>query len=210
MSASLTNELFNQLQGQPLADIGSQLGLSQSQASGAVAAALPLLLGALGRNASQPQGAEALFGALQRDHSGLDIGGVLGSVLGGGGGQGSQILGHIFGARQQGAAQGLGAATGLGSDQAGGLLKMLAPIVLAFLAQRMFSQGGNLAAPQGASNDVSPQLLGQVLGQEQSNIAQQGGLAGGLLGAVMDRDGDGDTDFTDLLGLAGSFLGKPR
>lgn len=209
MSASLTDELFTQLQGQPLADIGNQLGLSQSQASGAVAAALPLLLGALGRNASQPQGAEALFGALQRDHSGLDIGSVLGSVLGGGG-QGSQILGHIFGARQQGAAQGLGAATGLGSDQAGGLLKVLAPIVLAFLAQRMFSQGGNAAAPQLASNDVSPQLLGQVLGQEESSIAQQGGLAGGLLGAVLDRDGDGDTDFTDLLGLAGSFLGKPR
>lgn len=208
MSASLTDELFNQLQGQPLADIGSQLGLSQSQASGAVAAALPLLLGALGRNASQPQGAEALFGALQRDHSGLDIGSVLGSVLGGGG-QGSQILGHIFGTRQQGAAQGLGAATGLGSDQAGGLLKVLAPIVLAFLAQRMFSQGGSAAASQVASNDVSPQLLGQVLGQEQSNIAQQGGLAGGLL-AVLDRDGDGDTDFTDLLGLAGSFLNKPR
>lgn len=209
MSASLTDELFSQLQGQPLADIGNQLGLSQSQASDAVSAALPLLLGALGRNASQPQGAEALFGALQRDHSGMDIGSVLGSVLGGGG-QGSQILGHIFGARQQGATQGLGAATGLGSNQAGGLLQVLAPIVLAFLAQRMFSQGASAAAPHSASNDVSPQLLGQVLGREHENIAQQGGLAGGLLGAVMDRDGDGDTDFTDLLGLAGSFLGKPR
>jgi hypothetical protein len=205
MSAPLTDELFNQLQGQPLADIGSQLGLSQSQASGAVAAALPLLLGALGRNASQPQGAEALFGALQRDHSGLDIGSVLGSVLGGGG-QGSQILGHIFGARQQGAAQGLGAATGLGSDQAGTLLKVLAPIVLSYLAQRMLSQGA-AASGGGAS---SPQALGQMLGDEHQTIAQQGGLGGGLLGAVLDRDGDGDTDFTDLIGMAGSLLGGPR
>ncbi|HEY5781947.1 MAG TPA: DUF937 domain-containing protein [Lysobacter sp.] len=205
MSAPLTDELFNQLQGQPLADIGSQLGLSQSQASGAVAAALPLLLGALGRNASQPQGAEALFGALQRDHSGLDIGSVLGSVLGGGG-QGSQILGHIFGARQQGAAQGLGAATGLGSDQAGTLLKVLAPIVLSYLAQRMLSQG---AAASGAGAS-SPQALGQMLGDEHQTIAQQGGLGGGLLGAVLDRDGDGDTDFTDLIGMAGSLLGGPR
>jgi hypothetical protein len=207
MSASLTDELFNQLQGQPLADISSQLGLSPSQASGAVSAALPLLLGALGRNASQPQGAEALFGALQRDHAGLDIGSVLGSVLGGGG-QGSQILGHIFGARQQGAAQGLGAATGLGSDQAGSLLKVLAPIVLTFLAQRMFSQGGS--AQSFASANASPQQLGEVLGQEHNNITQQGGLGGGLLGAVLDRDGDGDTDFTDLMGLASSFLGGPR
>ena len=205
MSAPLTDELFNQLQGQPLADIGSQLGLSQSQAGGAVAAALPLLLGALGRNASQPQAAEALFGALQRDHSGLDIGSVLGSVLGGGG-QGSQILGHIFGARQQGAAQGLGAATGLGSDQAGTLLKVLAPIVLSYLAQRMLSQG---AAASGAGAS-SPQALGQMLGDEHQTIAQQGGLGGGLLGAVLDRDGDGDTDFTDLIGMAGSLLGGQR
>ena len=205
MSAPLTDELFNQLQGQPLADIGSQLGLSQSQAGGAVAAALPLLLGALGRNASEPQGAQALFGALQRDHSGLDIGSVLGSVLGGGG-QGSQILGHIFGARQQGAAQGLGAATGLGSDQAGTLLKVLAPIVLSYLAQRMLSQG---AASSGAGAS-SPQALGQMLGDEHQTIAQQGGLGGGLLGAVLDRDGDGDTDFTDLIGMAGSLLGGQR
>ncbi|MGO4776017.1 DUF937 domain-containing protein, partial [Lysobacter sp. 2RAB21] len=69
MSASLTDDLLNQLQGQPLAQLGSQLGLSQTQTQSAVSAALPLLLGALGRNASQPQGAEALFGALQRDHA---------------------------------------------------------------------------------------------------------------------------------------------
>ena len=85
MTTSLTDDLLNQLQGQPLEQIGQQLGLSPSQATGAVSAALPLLLGALGRNAGQPQGAEALYGALQRDHSNLDIGSVLGSVMGGGG-----------------------------------------------------------------------------------------------------------------------------
>ncbi|GAB3385974.1 DUF937 domain-containing protein [Lysobacter fragariae] len=199
MNASLADDLLNQLQGPQLAQISQQLGVSESQASGAVSAALPLLLGALGRNASQPQGAEALFGALQNDHAGLDIGSVLGSVLGGGG-QGAQILGHIFGGRQNNAAQGLGAATGLGGAQASSLLQMLAPIVLAYLAKRMFSQGG-------AS---TPQALGQVLGQEHQQIQQQGGLGGGLLGAVLDRDGDGDADFSDLIGLAGSVFGGRR
>ena len=42
---------------------------------------------------------------------------------------------------------------------------------------------------------------------EHQQIRQQGGLSGGLLGAVLDRDGDGDTDFSDLVGLAGSVLG---
>ncbi|UNK50295.1 DUF937 domain-containing protein [Lysobacter sp. S4-A87] len=210
MTTSLTDDLLNQLQGQPLAQIGQQLGLSPSQATGAVSAALPLLLGALGRNAGQPQGAQALYGALERDHASLDLGSVLGSVMGGGGaGAGGQILGHIFGARQQGAAQGLGAATGLGSNQAGTLLQVLAPIVMAYLAKQVFSSGGNTLASQ---LPASPQSLEQALGQEQQTITQQGGVGGGLLGAVLDRDGDGDTDFSDLIGLAGSMMGgsEPR
>lgn len=198
MTASLSNDLMSQLQGAPAQQIGEQLGLSPAQARDAIGAALPLLLGALGRNASQPQGADALFGALQRDHAGVDLGSVLGSVLGGGG-QGAEILGHVFGRQQNNAAQGLGAATGLGGSQANSLLKLLAPIVLAYLARRMFAQG-----------NATPQGLGQVLGQEHQQIRQQGGLGGGLLGAVLDRDGDGDADFSDLIGLAGSVLGGRR
>ncbi|WP_064750156.1 DUF937 domain-containing protein [Lysobacter antibioticus] len=209
MSASLTDDLLNQLQGQPLAQLGSQLGLSGPQTQSAVGAALPLLLGALGRNASQPQGAEALFGALQRDHaggggSGLDLGSVLGAVLGGGGGRqtdGAGILGHIFGGREEAAAQGLGQSTGLGGNQASALLKMLAPIVLSYLAQRMLS-GGNQAA-------ASPQQLGQVLGQEHQRIQQQDATSG-LLGAVLDQDGDGQLGLGDLLKIGGSLLGGKR
>ena len=78
MSPSLTDQLFEQLQGAPLRQIAQQLGAGQAQTAGAVSAALPLLLGALGRNASQPQGADALYGALRNDFSGAgDLGGVL-------------------------------------------------------------------------------------------------------------------------------------
>ncbi|TWI07255.1 DUF937 domain-containing protein [Aerolutibacter ruishenii] len=202
MSASLANDLLSQLQGQPLQQISQQLGLPREQASGAVAAALPLLMGALGKNASQPAGAESLFGALQRDHATPgDLGGLLGSVLGGGG-QGEQILGHIFGARQQGATQGLGAATGLQGDQANMLLKVLAPIVMAYLGKRMFGQGQAAAS--------TPQGLGDILGQEQQQIRQQGGVGGGLLGAVLDQDGDGQLGLGDLLKLGGGMLGGKR
>ncbi|MCL6714210.1 DUF937 domain-containing protein [Pseudomonas sp. R2.Fl] len=199
---SLAQELFAQLQGAPLQQVSQQLGIGQAEASGAVGAALPLLMGALGRNAEQPQGAEALFGALQRNHSGLDIGSVLGSVLGGAStpeANGAGILGHIFGGNQPRAEAGLGQVTGLDSNRAGQLLKILAPIVLAFLAQRM-SQGG-----QG-----SPGALSQVLGQEQQQIRQQGGLGGGLLGAVLDQDGDGQLGLGDLLKVGSGFLGGGR
>lgn len=198
---SLTEELFSQLQGAPLQQVSQQLGIEPQQAASAVSAALPLLLGTLGRNAAQPQGAEALFGALQRDHSGLDVGSVLGAVLGGSASpqsNGAGILGHIFGGAQPRAEQGLGQATGLGQAQAGQLLKILAPIVLAFLAKRMTQGGGNATA------------LSQTLGQERQQVAQQGGVGGGLLGAVLDQDGDGQLGIGDLLKIGGSLLGGKR
>ena len=200
-NASLTDELLAQLQGAPLQQLSQQLGIGQNQASSAVGAALPLLMGALGRNSAQPQGAEALFGALQRNHSGLDIGSVLGAVMGDSNSpqtNGAGMLGHIFGGNQPRAEQGLAQATGLDGDRAGQLLKMLAPIVMAFLAQRM-TQGG-----QDASG------LSRTLGQEQQQIAQQGGVGVGLLGAVLDQDGDGQLGLGDLLKIGGGLLGGRR
>lgn len=208
MTTSLTSDLGSQLQGAPLQQIASQLGVEPAQAQTAIGAALPLLMGALGRNASQPQGAEALFGALQKDHAGLDIGSVLGSVLGGGAsaggaGAGGDILGHIFGGNQDRAQAGVAQATGLGSGQAGQLLKILAPIVMAYLAKRMFSSSADAPA-------ANPQALGQVLGQEHARVTEQGGLGGGLLGSVLDQDGDGQFGISDLMKLGGGFLGGKR
>ncbi len=195
--STLTNDLLQQLQGHPMSQLGQQLGLNSQQTSGAVAAALPLLMGALGSNATREGGAQQLMGALQRDHTGLDIGSVLGAVMGGGG-DGNDILGHIFGARQQPAAQGLGAATGLSGDSAGTLLKMLAPLVMAYLAKQV------------GSSNATPQALGGLLSQEQQQIRQQGGIGGGLLGAVLDQDGDGSVGLSDLLKVGGSLLGGKR
>lgn len=195
--ATLTDDLAAQLRGAPASQLAQQLGISQEQSSAAIGAALPLIMGALGRNASQPQGAQSLLGALQKDHAGADIGSVLGAVLGGGG-QGGAILGHIFGNNQARAETGVAQATGLGQGQAGQLLKMLAPIVMAYLAKRALAGGGGRDA-NGA------QALGGLLGREQQEIRQQGGLGGGLLGAVLDQDGDGQLGIGDLMKLGGLF-----
>lgn len=212
----LTNDLLAQLQGAPLQQISRQLGIDQSQAAGAVGAALPLLMGALGKNASQPQGAEALFGALQKDHAGGGgIGDLLGMVLGGAQSRqtdGAGVLGHIFGGQQARAEQSLGAATGLGGDRAGQLMKILAPIVMAYLAKRMFggNDGGSGQASALGGGNPTADILGAVLGQEQQQVRQQGGIGGGLLGAVLDKDGDGDVDLSDMLKLGGGLLGGNR
>lgn len=207
---SITDELFSKLQDGHIGRIGQQLGISQEQAQSAVAAALPLLVGALGRNAQQPQGAQALFGALGRDHAGLGLDGVLDSALGGGG-QGGSILGHVFGPRQSSAAQGLGIATGLGGDRAGALLRLLAPVVMAYIAKKMYDNrhadagatpAATTPAEVPAATAPSATSLSSMLGREQVQIAQRGGIGSKLLGAVLDRDHDGDVDFSDLAGLA--------
>ena len=204
---SLVEQLLSQLQGAPMAQIASQLGADQQQTESAVGAAVPMLLGMLGNNANQGGGADALFGALMRDHApaqaqgfggGDLLGSVLGSVLGGGQGQnaGSAILGHIFGGQQQQAESSLGQASGLGGGNAGQLLAILAPIVMSFLANKV--QGNGLDAGG----------LGQVLQQEQAQTQQQGGLGGSLLTSMLDQDGDGQLGAGDLFKLAGSFLNK--
>ncbi len=213
---ALTDELFAQLEGAPLQQISQQLGVGKAQAAGAVSAALPLLIGALGKNASQPQGAEALFGALQKDHAGsADIGSLLGMVLGGGAAtrqtDGAGMLGHILGGQQDRAEQHLGEATGLGGDRAGQLMKILAPIVMAYLAKRMFS-GSDSDAATGMAGGRNPtaDVLGTILGREQQQARQQGGIGGGLLGAVLDQDGDGQLGLGDLLKIGGGLLGGKR
>lgn len=210
---SLVDELMSQLQGAPMQQMAQQLGTDPSQVQSAVGAALPMLMGALGHNASQPQGAADLMSALQSDHAntmpqGLGgLGDLLGSMLGGGAaggqgggsalGEGAAILGHIFGGNQERAEAGLGQATGLGSNS-GALLQMLAPIVMSFLAQRVQSGGMDASS------------LGQALGQEKDRAQAQGGLGGGLLGSLLDQNGDGKLDMGDLFKLGSSFLSGRR
>ncbi len=205
MNTSITDDIFSQLSGPALQQISRQLGTGQAQTAGAVAAALPMILGAMGRNTSQPQGADALFGALGRDHApGGGIADILGAVLGGGQTRqtdGLGQLGHIFGGRQQAAQTGLGQATGLGGDKAQMLMKILAPIVMSYLAKRMFGSG-----PQ----QGSAQALGDILGQERRQVQQQGGLGGGLLGAVLDQDGDGQLGLGDLLKVGAGMMDGRR
>lgn len=229
-TSSLIDELMAQLQGPAMGQMAQQLGADAGTTSQAIGAALPMIVGALGRNAQQPDGAAALFNALQRDHSGggaMDLGGMLGAMLGGGGGQSASpmglgglggllgglmgggapasrqldaggILGHIFGGAQSRAEAGLGQATGLNTSQASKLLMMLAPVVMAALAKRV--SAGQLDAGG----------LGSALGQERARVQQQGGLGGGLLNAVLDQNGDGKLDLGDLMKIGGSLLGGRR
>jgi len=175
-----------------IAQIAAQLGTTPGQARDAVEHAVPLIVGGMAHNASTPSGADALHNVLG-DHAGQDISSILGNVLGGGGsGIGGAILGHIFGANRDAADQGLGHVTGLGQQGAGQLMAILAPIVMAALANRV-QRGG-----------IDSGSLGGMLGQQSQQIQQQGGVVGGLLNAVLGHGG-GNLDLSGLGGLLGGF-----
>jgi hypothetical protein len=218
--SDLTSSIFGQIDQSHIESIAGQLGIDPAQASDAIQQALPLLMGGLARNAASPQGARSLHSALERDHAGVDIGGLLGSVLGGGsgssgggglgdvlgavlgggssggsgaGGMGGAILGHIFGGRRDQAAQGLGKTSGLGGAGAAQLLAMLAPLVMAAL--------GNMTRKQG----LDANGLSGVLGQEHHKLTQTG--VGGLLSGVLDSDGDGEVSMSEMLQAGAGLLG---
>lgn len=190
------DDLISQVLGpNTLQAIAGQLGAPTGQTASAVGVALPLLLGALGRNASQPGGAEAIHAAVRNEHSGLDLGTVLAGVLGGGG-DGGAILGHVLGQRQGNATTAVSQASGLGTDQAAKLMAMLAPLVMAWLGNRT-QQGG-----------LDSQGLGGLLQKLGTQLSGGGSLGGSLMNAVLDQDGDGDVDLADIL-AAGKGTGAP-
>ena len=63
MSQSILNDLLSQLQGGASGQIAQQLGADTQTTQQAIGAALPMIVGALGRNAQSQGGADALFNA---------------------------------------------------------------------------------------------------------------------------------------------------
>jgi hypothetical protein len=193
--SGIVDDILSHLNDAQVSAIAGQLGTDPAQARNAIEHALPLIVGHMAQNASTPQGADALNNALG-EHAGFKISDVLSGMLNGsanGQGVGGAILGHIFGGNQNAANQGLGQVTGLGPQNSGQLMAILAPIVMTALANHAQTQG------TGAGG------IGGMLAQEAQQIQQRGGVAGGLLNAVLNHSG-GNMDISNVLGgVLGSF-----
>ena len=193
-------DLLGQQQGnQAVEQISQNLGANSSVVNSAIQIALPAILGGLARNAANPQGAENLNTALEKDHGG----GLLESLSGYLGGglpapqettretDGGGILGHIFGNNQTQVAQEVSRNTGLDMGQVAQLLITLAPIVMSYLGKQ--KQQNKMGA-----NDLSNWLGGQ---QEQIQQSPQSSL----INSILDRDGDGSA-MDDLASMAFSYM----
>ena len=192
--SSLLDLIASQLDDQSLGQLSNQLGTSRDSITSAIGAALPMLLGGLERNARTQAGAEALQSALNRDHDGSLLNDLSGFFSQRPTESDARMVEHILGPRRQVAERSLGRASGLNQETIGGLLENLAPIVMGVLGQRSRSDG--LDAGQLASS----------LGSEARDISDREPATMGMVNQLLDSDGDGDVDITDLTRHGASLL----
>lgn len=228
---SLSQQLFSQLQGEPMQKIAQQLGTSTEQASSAVSQALPLMMGALGNQAQQgSQGAAgiaSMLGALGGGQGG-GLGDILGGLLGGSGNAaGGGLAGALGGLVGSVLGGGQSAASSTSSGNAGDLLATVFGNQGSARAAEGLGQSTGLGT-QGAGNLLGmllpivmsflsqrflqggngTQQLDQALANERQQLNNQG--AGGALASLLDQNGDGKLDMNDLVKLGSSLLGGKR
>lgn len=204
--AGILDLLGPALSGGTLQNLSRSIGADDQSTQRAMMAALPVILGAMNRNTSDPQGAQSLAGALERDHDGSLLDHLSGFLTGGNTApgvspkatDGQGILGHILGGQRSQVEQGVAKATGLDSGQVTKLLITLAPLVMAYLGR------------QKRQRNLDPGGLSDLLRQEstQANQAAPSDLLG-TIGSFLDRDGDG-SPLNDVLGGLGGMLGGRR
>ena len=190
---AITQMITQQLAGGASRMIAQRLGISETTANAAVQIAVPLILAALARNASQPQGAENLHQAINDDHDG-SIFNNLPSYLGNPeSANGAGILGHVFGGQQPMIENNLAQATGIDQSSAASLLETIAPLVMGAVGQAQ--QQTNLDA-DGLSN---------LLNSQQQQAQQNAPDVMSALGSMLDQNQDGSA-MDDLQRMAAKFF----
>jgi hypothetical protein len=191
--ASILDSLSGVLGDDAVGQIGARLGTDPAVTKGAISAALPMLVSALAQQSSREGGADALATALA-NHDGSALGDVS-SLLGATGG--ADVLNQVLGGRTGVLASMLGQSSGLGPQNAGQLLSMLAPLVMGALGRDMREQGLDGAG------------LAGMLGAEQTALAGTHAPLVSMLTQALDSDGDGSV-IDDVMRMAGGLLGGSK
>ena len=192
--------------------VADSTGNEATKTSSVLTMGLPVMMKAMQRNASTPEGAEGLMKAISGKHSGgiLDN---LGDLFDGGVNEevtndGEKILGHILGSKRQGVESVIGEKSGLNADSVAQILKVASPILMGVLSKQVMQN------KVGSSNGIGD-LLGGFLGgnspaQEQNFLEQildsngDGSMVDDVAGMVL----GGSKKKKGLGGLLGGLFGK--
>jgi hypothetical protein len=156
--ASVVESLLGMLSGDTLGKISQQIGAPQDKTRQALPDVLALLTGAMAKNSSQQDGAQALSSALAKDHDGsiLNLNNLSDYISNYKSGDGNAILGHVLGDKRSAVEQGLSQKSGLDMSTIGNLLVMAAPLIMGALGKTQKQDGLNAGS------------LSNLLGNEQS------------------------------------------
>ena len=190
---AITQMITQQLGGSAVSTIAQRFGISETAANTAVQIGVPLIMAALARNASQPQGAESLHEAINNDHDGSILDNVMGYLGNPQSENGAGILGHVFGNQRPAIENNLAQATGMDQNSAGGLLETLAPLVM-----------GSLGKAQ-QQNELDPSGLSNLLNSQQQEAQANAPDVMGMLGSMLDQNKDGSS-MDDLQRMAAKFF----
>ena len=174
-----------------ISGVSGSAGQPQDKTSNLLTMALPVLMQAMKRNASTPEGAQGLLGALENKHDGsildnigdLFKGGVNNDVVS----DGSKILGHVLGGRQQNVERELSKKSGIDAGSVASILKVAAPILMGVLGKQKRQQ--NVSNQGGLDGLLGGLIKGNSPQQEQS-----------FLESILDADGDGSV-IDDVAGM---------
>lgn len=202
--------------GQAVNQVAGKFGLSEAQTQMALKALLPAISGGLKRNAAEPQGLQGLMGALQKGSHERYLDSPEALTRPETVADGNAILGHLLGSKDMSRQVASQAAQKTGISD--GILKQMLPIVAAMAMGSLSKQSkkpeisellmGALASQMGGQKSGGGGLAGMVgsmlggrQGTRQPDQQQQaGGLNLGMLGGLLDADGDGNA-MDDILNM---------
>ena len=203
----------------------NKFGISKNQVIALLAVAAPLVISYLRKKSQDdPNEAEALNNALDKDHDGSILDNP--SQVEARQAEGGSILSHIFGSDKANVENQLSQNTGISMDKIGPILGMLAPLIMGYIGKQKQSSGvtsggglGDLLGgilgnaneqAQGQSTNPINDILGSVLGGGSSS-ADSGNPLGNILASVLGGGGNQQQQSQGGLGgLLGSILGGGR
>ncbi|MCZ4319569.1 DUF937 domain-containing protein [Aequorivita viscosa] len=186
-------------------DAGKQLvgaasaktGQSPEKTANVLSLALPVILGAMQKNAATPQGAQSLNAALENNRHDGSILNQLSDLLANKSGDsnlmhdGAGILNHVLGGNQQKVQQGISKVSGVDANSVAKIIQMAAPIIMGIL--------GSQKRKDNVDENGLGDLLGSVMGKNTNHDKS-------LLTTLLDADGDGSV----VDDIAGMVLGGKK
>ncbi len=209
--ASILDLLSSDMGKQLISSASAQTGQPENKTTNVLSMALPVILGAMQRNAATPAGAQSLNSALEDNRHDGSILEQLSGLLGNGAdssllNDGAGILKHVLGGNQQNLEQNISKTSGVDTGSVAQIIKMAAPILMSVLG----SQKRKDNVGESGIGDLLASVLGKNTNHDQS-----------FLTTLLDADGDGSVidDVAGMVmggnkkkgglgGLLGSLFGK--